>query len=257
MEESNSKPHKLSIRSIIAQAFIVPWVHRRALFSKLFIPLFFLVLLDIIEWSEPDSESLHITDYAVITVSILLYVYFAVTCHRIIILGTESVPSFGLRKWSMRETRFTAWAVGMMLLIILLFILFSYSPYLLFLTQFEHGDYLIYLLYLFFIPTVIYIISRLGIIFPATAVDEMQTIKWAWAITRGNGWRLVIVFAALPLLSGFVQSILIESTDTNIPSEIIISLLGYIILVIEIALLSLTYKEICNFKPNRDRELLK
>lgn len=250
MEESNIKLYKLSILRIISQAFIVPWEHRRALLSKLFIPIFFLVLLDTIEWNE--SESLNITDSVVITVSILLYVYFAVTCHRIIILGSESVPSFGLRKWSMRETRFTAWAVGMMLLIISLFyIIFSYSPYLLFLTEFEHGDYLIYLLYILVIPTVIYIISRLGIIFPATAVDEMQTIKWAWQITRGNGWRLVIVFTALPLLSGSVQAILIESIDTSIMSNIILSLLGYLVLVIEIAVLSLTYKEICSSKPNK------
>src|SRR5260221_6060714 len=45
-----------------------------------------------------------------------VYTLFAVTCHRIVLLGETSVPKYGLLSWTSRETRFFGW----------LFVLFFY-----------------------------------------------------------------------------------------------------------------------------------
>jgi len=46
-----------------------------------------------------------------------VYTLFAVTCHRIVLLGETSVPKYGLLSWTSRETRFFGW----------LFVLFFYA----------------------------------------------------------------------------------------------------------------------------------
>lgn len=50
--------------------------------------------------------------------------------------------------------------------------------------------------------TCVYVAMRLQLVFPATAIDDRAiTPSRSWAITRGNGWRLVLGFflATLPV----------------------------------------------------------
>jgi hypothetical protein len=53
----------------------------------------------------------------------------------------------------------------------------------------------------------VYVVMRLQLLFPATAIDDRGlNAARSWAITRGNGWRLVLGFflATLPVAAGLL-----------------------------------------------------
>ena len=53
----------------------------------------------------------------------------------------------------------------------------------------------------------VYVVMRLQLLFPATAIDDRGlNATRSWAITRGNGWRLVLGFflATLPGAAGLL-----------------------------------------------------
>ena len=84
-------------------------------------------------------------------------------------------------------------------------------------------------------------------IFPATAIDERPDIKWSWDISQGNGWRLVIIVGILPLATGLILYLL-ERTDSTLIEDLVLSLIYFIVLIIEIAAVSLSYQELSREK---------
>ena len=60
-----------------------------------------------------------------------------------------------------------------------------------------------------------YVFSRLVPMLPATAIDYDPDIYWAWDVSSGNGWRLVLIICALPFLTGALVSLL-NDLSTNI-----------------------------------------
>jgi hypothetical protein len=87
------------------------------------------------------------------------------------------------------------------------------------------------------------IFSRLFLVFPATAVDRRVNLKWAWRLSKNNGWRLAIVVAVLPwVLSSLVW--LLYREDATVFEDVFIAFLGSAIIVFEVAALSLSYREL-------------
>jgi hypothetical protein len=50
-----------------------------------------------------------------------------------------------------------------------------------------------------FLPAA-YLLARLVMLLPAIAIDRKQSIKWAWRLTRGHGWRLILILWGLPTI---------------------------------------------------------
>ena len=63
------------------------------------------------------------------------------------------------------------------------------------------------------IPTC-YVLARLSLIFPATAVDQRPNIKWAWGKSFNNGWRLVVIVGLLPFVTSFAQQLMKRENST-------------------------------------------
>jgi len=245
MDNNKVKIYKLPVKKIITQAFIMPWVFKRAILSKLFIPIFLLVLLEYV--SHGKFEELNDINYLLILFGILIYVFFAVNCHRIILLGSDFVPPYGLRMWTMRDTKFLTWmAVTILGIGLVMFVILRLPLILINVSQYSFSPYLIILFYSFVFPLVVYILSRLSLIFPSTAIDEMKNIKWAWNITRGNGWRLALIVVALPMLTGFIGDLIEDAIDSSAMLDSIFYLVALLVLIVEISALSLAYKEIRN-----------
>ncbi len=72
-----------------------------------------------------------------------------------------------------------------------------------------------------------------------------MNIKWSWDISRNNGWRLAVIVCALPSVAGYMQNIF-ACEDDGVFMSTLLMLVAFILLIIEIAALSLTYKEIKN-----------
>ncbi len=232
--------HKLPLFKILSEAFFTPWILRGELIKKASIPILFLIGLGYVEAYFSGTF-----DYLFAFIGFLAYAFLAVTCHRIIILGTDSVPIFGVRKWTMRETRFFGWMIGLYIMIV--FIIFSIATLPIVIIPLFEGRAMYLIIPLSIISALpgVYVLSRLSLIFPATSVDEKVSIKWSWDTSRNNGWRLSIIVCALPAVAGYIQNIFTSEDDGFFISTLLM-LVAFIVLIIEIAALSLTYKELKN-----------
>jgi hypothetical protein len=168
----------------------------------------------------------------------MLFTLFAVTCHRIIILGPYSVPVYGLYYFTMREVRFYGWG----------FVIYFFLSLITFITMFpvsffsfnakSNGFLWLFAMYIAIVPGT-YIFSRLSLLFPATATDHKKDMKWAWDATKGNGWRLLLLLGVIPVVIGFMTGIF-SGVSASFDAALIIA--GYIFAVFEIGILSHVYK---------------
>ena len=84
-----------------------------------------------------------------------------------------------------------------------------------------------------------YIIARLSIILPATAVDQKKSMSWAFHEAVGNGWRLVLIVLMIPTIIYWITDFLPRN---NVLLHIAIEVLLIVVWMIEIVALSLSYK---------------
>ncbi|VAW83094.1 hypothetical protein MNBD_GAMMA12-2215 [hydrothermal vent metagenome] len=234
MDNNNSK--KLPIKSILALAIMVPVRQYKIFLKALILPatiLVFLQLLDIYVFSDfPDSSLILSLLY------FLVYCYFAITCHRIVLLNEK--PSGIVESiFSRRVLSFIGW-----LLILSIATGFAAVPFIIVLNfmfiDFNSSDNYFLLFILAFIP-VIFFMAKLSLIFPAVAIDEQPKISWAWNATRNNGWRMFVVVGILPILFSWMQE-LIRRNDSIWLEDLVLSILSLIFLIIEISALSLSFK---------------
>jgi len=174
--------------------------------------------------------------------SLIFYTLLVVNCHRIILLGNNSVSSYGMRFFSKREWRFTKWLIAIYLLLFLLIMLITLPTPVI---ASSIGLYATYAIYAIAITSIAYLFSRLSLILPATAVDYDPDVYWAWDITKANGWRLVIIICVLPLISSILISLLNEKTS-NVLYFLLSEILTYSFIIFEIFALSLSFKYLHN-----------
>ncbi len=168
----------------------------------------------------------------------MVFTLFAVTCHRVILLGPESVPKYGLHSISLREIRFFGWG----------FVTYFYLSLITFFSMFPMGFFTfdaesnMYHMMIYSFISIIpgtYLFSRLSILFPATAVDHRKDMEWAWETTKGNGWRLLILLGMIPI---FIKLFLGIFAGISLSMDIALNFIGSILAAFEIALLSHAYK---------------
>lgn len=118
---------------------------------------------------------------------------FAIPCHRIVLLGPSSIGSGARWRWSRRETRFAlsliqlSATMGLVMIVLLFVWTFLISAIL------QKPQVVSYLGPILAMAASSYVFSRLSVIFPSMAIDEPLTIRSAWQMSRGNGWRLLII----------------------------------------------------------------
>lgn len=119
----------------------------------------------------------------------------AVALHRVILFGDRKPGQFYHIAFGRTEMLFVALPVA----VSLFFLLMSAS----FVTV-ESGAFLA-AFSLLLIFTFFYAMVRLELIFPITVVEGQYNFGRAWALTRGNFWRLLMawIVAMIPLFAGF------------------------------------------------------
>jgi hypothetical protein len=234
---------RLDVGKVVLGAFLVPWWNRRAFSRALAIPLLLLVTLTLSwyftgEYLPELSAWLFYLGYGV------LFVIFAVTCHRLVLLDPPSIASRLYPRWSSRETRFILWMVGVWLIITAAFIVVS--PLLvnvsLLWSRKPDEDWLGWSLFVAKLPA-LYVFARLCLVFPATAIDKRVNLQWAWRRTEGNGWRLVLIVAVLPWILTQLVNLLYRGNASTIET-IVLTFVGCALFAVEVAALSLSYREL-------------
>ena len=158
-------------------------------------------------------------------VSLLLQTIFAVTTHRIIVLGADAVPRWGINSWSTRETRFTLYALGLLLAVIIVTsFAVAIGPF---------GPLLL-------LPVLLVLGSSLVLVFPAAALDEPISLAQAWQLAQGNFLPLITVVWLVPTVCALpmVAVLLLGG------AMFLLAPLQILVTVITVSALSIAYAEI-------------
>ena len=247
---SLNPPRTLSIAKTLLGAFILPWWHRRTLFKALAAPGIALVSIDVVWCAFARSLSLAPFQgafWAVWIVRSLLWLLFAVTVHRIILLqirGNE-VPTFP--EWGRRETLFLAWAVA----IYALGTAAAFGAGLAIMTPFALVFSTTFVEFAFpYVAAAIttYVLGRFLVMLPAIAIDRKITLGEAWALTRGNALRMMVIVGALPWAFSYLWYA-IYGEDPSMIVVVLVTAVATVFMTVEIAALSLAYRELSAGQP--------
>jgi hypothetical protein len=171
---------------------------------------------------------------------LLIYAVFAVSCHRIILLGDDSLPNaYGLY-WSMRETRFLGWFI----LVVIIYTLVS-LPLRIATTLLPGWFHALQLSWYLPIFLTAYFEGRISMVLPATAVDERSNIFHSWRITRGYGMAIAIAL----FLVALVMDLIIITTNFVLPdsprlAKVVSDALGFPLVAVAVGVLSVTYRRL-------------
>src|SRR3989475_4252641 len=194
---------RLPVVATIKKAFLVVWQKRLVLFRALIVTGLVLAALNVAQSHFLKGVGWVSIVMANATLCWVVFTLFAITCHRIVLLGDASVPEYGLHSWTSRETRFFGWGA-----VVFLYVLLIVVPVILVIVgaafagvPFTKG-YEKYWGLLAAVPAM-YVVARLAVLFPATAVGERRSTDWAFKTTAKNGWRPVITTTLIPAAPRF------------------------------------------------------
>jgi hypothetical protein len=252
----------LPIGKIILESFWVAYQQRRTFARAIFIPFIALTIFSIGQRRFGFDGELFSSllqgnaGTALLSEGLqsILFALIAVPCHRIVLLGPNSVPAKVHLGWSNRETRFVIWLILFNLTLRLAwfaFVLpigFVIGNAAQFVAVFDPvtASYLIsYSGPLGALLLVYYIYARLSLVFPSIAIDAPQTLPAAWSLSRGNGWRLV----AMMTIFYFIYYIFWRLFPIdNIVLLVSFMMLGYLLFVLAIIAWSLAYSKLKSFE---------
>ena len=203
----------------------------------------------------------------------LVLTWFAVACHRLILIGAGAVSRFGLTRWTWRETRFFLWmllayTIGYLFMVLGNTTLFAVAFFIAstcgFSTQtmsliMEHQSFFLGMILFASIPFA-YVVGRVSLLLPATAIDLYPSFSSAWDLSKRNGWRVAILVGGVPIAFMVIQALiwiapswlLAESLHetqsaldiTSIGLTFMQSMLRYVLAAIEIAILSISFRRL-------------
>jgi hypothetical protein len=249
----------LPILKIIPGTFVFLWEKKTRFVRALLIPVTFIFFIETYPYFiDPEIllESISSNIFIVLMfvgsiIRYAAYVLIAITCHRLVLIGTTGIPEFGMVTWTRREWWFLAYLILLSCVYFLSMALNLMVHGLLneFDVQiggvqiiFAKGDGILLLMLLSAFPSA-YILSRLSLLYPATAVDRDVDVEWAWAHSKNNGWRLTVIIVFLPFVFILLR-IPLFMLDPIWMGGIIELLLRLILLAVEIVALSLSYKHL-------------
>jgi len=265
-QETPERTIRLSPAEVIRDALSVTWERRRPLATALLVPAGMILLLELLQMPFEGTKALKSS--ALFLVLELLKIFpltiVTISLHRIILRGHESVPKFGITKWTKRETRFLGWSLATSGLCLLVFFL-CFLPLVFFTPsvfdiggQGSGGTTTDMLIYLIFLPAA-YIFARVVLVLPATALDLRPTLSSASSLSKGNGWRLALLFLILPGLISFLFSALFASILPGSYSSVLTilnTLLSYALFPLGMAILSIAYRHLLIVKSPGLSELV-
>lgn len=250
-ETGSARPALLPVRDIYLEGIVLPARHAPALL-RLAAPLIAVaVAIGVLASTagEPDAEAISaskiILMVVLVFVAAVLMTRTIVGIHRVYLLGGQAVSGENFGWWSAREWRFVGWsfavsifsflvAIPFMLLTVPFFSLFDGSA------GIEESFALIATIQFIINIPIAYFIGRWSLVFPATAVDERPNLRWAWDISRGNSWRLMLLVGLTPFIVQYLLTLLPQFE--SIAYLIVVATLWVYILAAEIGLLSLCYR---------------
>ena len=198
------------------------YTFRAQLSKALLLPFILSVLLDVLSltWSNFFFGVI----YSIL--SLTLRTIFAITTHRMILLGPSHVPEWGIIKWSRRENVFIFHILALVLILFLISFLFF---------LFHHVAIIFIILLILYI---LLLIPRLSLVFPAIAIGDACTFKNSWFFTKNYQKLMVFSTILIPLIVSIPEILIGYIPHTFL----IVSVLSNLTIIIGVSSLSLSYK---------------
>lgn len=240
---TNETPvRKLSIPRVLAGAFAIPWQRRGIFIKGLALPGAAIVAIQVGWWRAAKAMS-PAMNWVAWGTQTLLWILFAVICHRLVLLEQRPMDVAAVPGWGRRESRFLVWIV-VIYVMIMAATLAALTAVGFFVANFSTA--LVFESIQGYISAAIgtYVFARFTLVLPATAIDSHTSLPRVWRQTRGsNGWKMVVIVGALPWTFGYALSFL-YGDEPGSGRMALVTALGTALLVVEIAAISLSYREL-------------
>tara|TARA_R110002096_G_scaffold57426_2_gene145611 strand:- start:21807 stop:22538 length:732 start_codon:yes stop_codon:yes gene_type:complete len=165
----------------------------------------------------------------------------AMSCHRVVLLGPDSLNNPWSLYWTDRETEFFINLIilsGMMFLAKTAFgVIFLMAP------ETAFGMAVPWLGIALTYIVVTYVQGRFSMVLPANAVGKKMFLSASWYLTAGNGPRIaVVLLMPIFILAGVTIAFSQLESDVSLLGVVGIGILYVLTFLVEIAALSLSYK---------------
>ncbi len=240
---------KLPVVSIMKEASLLPFKHFPMLL-RAGLPLLIVAgiagLLSPYMPPEKNTALFMITALSVALIILTSLIAAIIGCHRIFLLDNNDVMNTRFFPLSGQEPYYIGWAilislccalVNMPLSIVLAPIMGTFA------TAAKDSANTIPLMFIIFAVTQLplyYLASRWSLALPAAAVGlRGKGLSWAWQLSAGNGWRLLLLTGFLPLLINLSHTLL-PSYD-SVAYTLLQFALWLLLGAIQVGLLSLSF----------------
>lgn len=231
---------ELPVTDLVREALQLLW-HKRAQVLRMFMPV--ILLLALIDWLSGlylDNQR-PVLQGILLLASVGLSVLFATACHGFTLLPAEQQQSRILHGWGRLEFRYFIRAVQIGLIA---GVVFGVVMFALMLILGGQGETAIAAAVLALLPAA-YLWGRLSVTLPELAIGRRTSLKRAWAMSRGNGSRLVLVVIVLPLL--LTAPFLLLYWFDHLLLNYLAALGVYLTTLISLVMLSLAYRFLLEF----------
>ncbi len=256
-------------KSVFRDTFASVFEKKDELFKALLIPTLLLIFFHYffidIDKQFREGNINYFTAVPTFLLSLALNLTIAITTHRILLLGSDSVPKWGLFRLTSREWTFVYNFLLLVLLYLALTLALAAGSSLLFILvdsilglNLETKNMIFVILPMIIIP--IPILCGLALVFPSIAADKKLSFKEAWNLTKGYRVFCFVTIVVFPnifaAIFGFVYGMVIEFLVRLISDglTILYPILNVFISVFTISALSNTYKFIISNSSNKEEE---
>ena len=269
----------MQIGPIIKEAILLPWIRRQHFWPLLALPVALTTLLSLGDYWLLSSDRPRSASIFLQIPNFLIFSFFAVACHRSILIGEHSVSRFGIPGWPRREFRFFLWLIFIYVIggMFWLFASEIVERFVGFLEAFfgeELNELRVRLsgskTMTFFPWTLLglipcgYLIGRLSLLLPAIAVDDQASLRSAWSQSKANGWRMALLVGWMPILFHLLEQTLGAYLNWHIGNQfssyslgvyvgifsVSAAFLRYTVFTIEVAILSLSFLKLSGWHAN-------
>ncbi|MCG8084078.1 MAG: hypothetical protein AB2689_23440 [Candidatus Thiodiazotropha taylori] len=206
------------IKRTLWGAFGYVYEYRKPFAKALFFPVSILVALGALSIQEPNSVLMVV----LVILPWVIYTILAITIHRIILLGPNSVSEWGVYTPGKREAYFILHSIGLSL----------------FMIPFGFISVIPAIGWIVSMIAIIYMMARLSLVFPAIATDQSWAFSDSWKATKNHQALMMVVVAIFPFVISIPERLL-----SKVPyAGGFVNLLSALTLVFVVSALSVAFK---------------
>jgi hypothetical protein len=242
----------IPLLAVIRGAFVLPARHAGELFRAASLPLLALIAVTLLGEFQPTTSNQFLA-WIPYLVYVAVFSWLAVTVHRLVLLDAgSSSQHFNAEAWKRVGVYFVAFAFIGILFLFIKFLLFNVIGIVSGISYVPTGEQpnLVPRQWLGIASSLAALlgVSPFVMVLPAIATDRGHEISESRRISRGNLWRLAVVFGVFPWVLSLLNGLLFRDGGTGVEYALIL-IFGCVLAIVEITALSLAYAALTEPAP--------